>query len=175
MINSTQLDKIGVLIAEFLKEADPQDIQEREKASGFYWLTLLPHVTLCYFPFMFRPPHVVDGIHTTSVIDGLYKLCAEVGVFSLQNTTIQKKHREVLVAEKLVGYIQCLSWYLLPELNAHCRACQLASDLKPLFSEPPSLDNIARAQLASHLGLEEVLDKQPWEIYNQLFPSELPT
>ena len=175
VIEETYIGQISALLKEFLSEADHQDIHDKEDNSGFYWLTLVPHMTVAYFPFNYQLPSkevASDDTVIPSQLTELYLLCMELGVFSLQNVTTAEKHRKVLTKEGLVDYVRCLPWYLSPEGNAQHRACQLASELKPLLTQPPSLTNISRARLASmHFGLGKVLSKQPCEIYMELYSS----
>ena len=172
LIPEAELHNMCTFVNSFLFWVDPDDLHRTEQKNGYVWSTLRPHFKLAYTPISVRLPRVVlelsqippsflnyfdfDDDHSVS----LQRLCAKIGILSLQNMLQREQTRQVLKDEDLVDYVVCMPWSVVQGTELQQRARDLVKLLGRFMKlEPPSLANIARAKLAADtFGLERVMN-----------------
>lgn len=164
-LSVTQKQLIRGFIQSFLNEATHQEIREHEVKSGYIWSTLVPFAKLAFTPSNPRrmiPNQTQDDPEPKDEDrkPTLEMLCAEAGVFSLQNVLSGNEGRDILIAEGLLDYVTCLPWNIPEGSKAHVRAKQLVSHLSvEMQLQPPSLVTMVKAKLAvMHFGLVKVVE-----------------
>lgn len=130
-------------------------IQQRMQEKRYYWSTFIPFLSLCYSPQSTRT------INSTRLIPrDLHSLCIQAGLLSMKCMCIAENAEEVINHEGLLDYVMCVSWFMPDEEETVSATELVVLAQQALHPQPPSLTNIVKAYLASHLcGLEKTLKR----------------
>ena len=112
------------------------------------WLDVFPVMRLVYSS--------CCHCHSSRPID---MLCLEAGLLGLQIILNREGERQSLIKQGLLDYLICLPWHICKGCEGHKRVkllLEMVSSHVPL--QPPSLNNIVRANLAAKCcGLKKAM------------------
>ena len=156
-------------MSQFLIETTTEDIRTYENKRGTIWATLLPYVKQAYLPNKLAS-HETQGGHDMMLLGELQTLSLKIIILFLHSKVSIPMYQSLLVEEDLLDYVVSLPW----NVPCSCRseAVLLTSELGLCMPniEPPSLCNLAKAQLAKvHLGLDQLLKMTVGEIANYFY------
>ena len=149
--NQAMIPQVIAQMQQFLQKTNYQAIHQAEVDTMHEWSTIKPILSLAY--------RTIDEYNDAPQLNELYRTSLQVGLLSLQETTLASDFKDIVEKEGLHDYLTCLPWYMNDEeLREEAEVLRQLVQSK-IKSSPPTLVNIIKGYLAKNtrFNLEELM------------------
>ena len=147
----------------FLQTTNYKTIMDGEVKHWYVWSTFIPYIKLAYIP---------NTPQKEGPIGELQLLSLQLIIFALQNMLGRDNHREALLKEGLLDYVNSMPQYVPFSLRHQAEELvQMLAAFPDIPEAPPKLSSLVKARLAKmHFGLEHIVSLSVGEIVSEVLP-----